>query len=283
MNDRALCDRLAGVLGSHARSIRPLSGGCVASVREVELADGRRVVVKCGGASLDVEGMMLRHLATHTDAPVPRVLHVSPDLLVMERVEGETGLSESAQRDLGRIMSRVHGVSSDRCGFACDTLIGPLRQPNGWHDSWVEFFGAHRLRHMADECVRAGALSGEDAGRVHRLADRLKRWIREPEHPQLVHGDLWAGNVLARGDRVTGLIDPAIYYGDGEVDLAFATLFGSFGRPFFEAYSSGRPIREGFFEVRRDLYNAYPLLVHVRLFGGGYVGQLRRVLGRFAR
>lgn len=252
----------------------------MASVQSVELTDGRRVVVKCGGASLEVEGMMLRYLAEHTEAPVPRVLHASPDLLVMERIEGETGLSAEAQGDLGQIMARMHGVSSDRYGFERDTLIGPLRQPNGWRDSWVEFYAEHRLRHMADECVRAGALTGEEAGRVHRLADRLGRWIDEPERPQLVHGDLWAGNVLARGDRVTGLIDPAIYYGDGEVDLAFATLFGSFGRAFFEAYAAERPIREGFFEHRRELYNVYPLLVHVRLFGGGYVGQLRSVLER---
>src|SRR5690606_34952286 len=96
----------------------------------------------------------------------------------------------------------------------------------------------------------------------------------------LVHGDAWATNVLALDGRVTGFIDPAIYYADPEVELAYIELFGTFGAAFFEAYSEARPISAGYAEVRRDVYQLYPLLVHVALFGGSYV---RGVEERVAR
>jgi fructosamine-3-kinase len=99
--------------------------------------------------------------------------------------------------------------------------------------------------------------------------------------PSAIHGDLWGGNILSSGHRISGLIDPALYYADAEIELAFMTLFGSVGDRFFRSYGERSALRPGFFEARRDLYNLYPLLVHVRLFGGGYVAQVERTLDRF--
>src|SRR5690606_31505376 len=99
--------------------------------------------------------------------------------------------------------------------------------------------------------------------------------------PALIHGDLWTTNILAQDGRITGFLDPAIYYAHPEIELAFSTLFNTFDAPFFERYRQLRPLEPGFFETRRDIYNLYPLLVHVRLFGGGYVGALERFLRRF--
>lgn len=92
---------------------------------------------------------------------------------------------------------------------------------------------------------------------------------------------MWTTNILAQGDRITGFIDPAIYYGHPEVELAFITLFGTFEQPFFDHYHEIRPISTGFFEERCDLYNLYPLLVHTRLFGGSYGTAIERTLHQF--
>jgi fructosamine-3-kinase len=91
---------------------------------------------------------------------------------------------------------------------------------------------------------------------------------------------MWGGNVLVRDGRIAGFVDPAIYFADPEIELAFSTLFSTFGEPFFRRYSEIRPLRPGFFEVRRDLYNLWPLLVHVRLFGGAYVASVERTLDK---
>ena len=95
-----------------------------------------------------------------------------------------------------------------------------------------------------------------------------------------IHGDLWGGNVLVDGKGRCGFIDPAIYYADPEIDLAYSTLFGTFGERFFARYSEHRPLAPDFGE-RRDLYNLYPLLFHVRLFGGSYVQSVRSTLRRY--
>jgi fructosamine-3-kinase len=134
---------------------------------------------------------------------------------------------------------------------------------------------------MAGLARAAGSLPMAMLQRLERLAARLDTLLEEPPYPSLLHGDLWTGNVLVgRGGRIAGFVDPAIYFGHPEIELAFGTLFGTFGAPFFRRYAEQRPLTPGFFELRRDLYNLYPLLVHVCLFGAGYLGGIERTLGR---
>ena len=118
------------------------------------------------------------------------------------------------------------------------------------------------------------------ARRLERLASRLDSLLAEPEAASLLHGDLWAGNLLYGAEQVAAFIDPAIYFGHPEVELAYTTLFGGFGEPFYAAYAEARGIAPGFFEERADLYNLYPLLVHVQLFGSGYLAPIERTLQR---
>ncbi|NTV46695.1 MAG: fructosamine kinase, partial [Chlorobiales bacterium] len=84
-----------------------------------------------------------------------------------------------------------------------------------------------------------------------------------------------------RNGKIAAFIDPAIYYAHPEIELAFITLFSTFGRHFFDAYNERSGIRRGFFEERRDIYNLYPLLVHTRLFGGHYLHSAESILSRF--
>ena len=116
---------------------------------------------------------------------------------------------------------------------------------------------------------------------LERLCGRLERYINEPPAVSLIHGDLWDGNVLVRDGRIAGFIDPALYYADPEIELAFSTLFNNFGEAFFARYREHRPLAPGFFEVRRDLYNLYPLLVHSVLFGAHYTGAVKSILARY--
>jgi len=272
------------VTGQRPSASTPMGGGCVANVRRFTLADGGSVVAKSGapGSNLALEGSMLRYLAEHSALPVPTVLHADDTLLLMSYVEtGVGGIDAAAETHAGTLLAALHDVSADAFGFEHDTLIGGLRQPNPLTSSWLGFFREHRLLYMARESLDAGRLPAPLMGRIEALAGRLDRWIEEPERPSLVHGDMWTGNVLCRDGRIAAFIDPAIYYADAEIELAFSTLFGTFGTPFFESYQRRRPLRPGFFEQRRDLYNLYPLLVHVRLFGGHYVSSVEAIVRRF--
>ncbi len=274
--------RIAEAAGARVVGLRSLSGGCVGDVFRAELASGAKVAVKAGakGGRLDVEGDMLTALA-RVHFPVPKVLFAADDLLVMDYVETDGGLSASAEADAAELLAKLHENTAPAFGYGHDTLIGGLTQPNGWEPSWLAFFRDRRLLYMAGEAHRAGRLPARTLARIEKLAGRLGEWIAEPARPSLIHGDAWGGNILYRRGRVAAFIDPAIYYADPEIELAFGTLFGTFGDAFFRRYGELRPLRAGFFEARRDLYNLYPLLVHVRLFGGAYVGDVERTLTRF--
>lgn len=280
----ALTKAIESALGVSPASITPLSGGCVAEVYKAQLSDGAMIVAKVDNSReprLMKEGAMLRYLARHSRLPVPAVLHCADSLLLMEFIEGESSFTTQSQQHAAELLADLHNVSAPQFGFDDDTLIGGLHQPNPWTDRWVAFFRDQRLLHMGTEAVDAGRLPRKLFTRLETFAARLELWLSEPIHASLIHGDVWDGNVLARGGRINAFVDPAIYYAHAEIELAFVTLFGTFGADFFERYHAIRPIADGFMEERRDIYNLYPLLVHVRLFGGGYVGSVDRTLSRF--
>jgi fructosamine-3-kinase len=134
---------------------------------------------------------------------------------------------------------------------------------------------------MGRQALEAGRLPAALFGRLERFAGHLERWLAEPERPSLIHGDAWTGNILAARGQITAFLDPAIYFADAEIELAFTMLFGTFGNRFFERYQEFRSIRPGFMEERKKIYNLYPLLVHVRLFGGSYVHSVSQSLVEF--
>lgn len=277
--------RIEALTGRPPRRLTPLQGGCVAEVVRVELADGTMAVAKrarAGGADFGIEAFMLGELKARSTLPVPAVLAAAPDLLLLEYLPHEPGaaLDDRAQVHAAELVAALHEVRGPSFGYARHTLIGPLPQPNPPSERWVPFFREQRLLHLAGLARAAGRLPGSLHHRIERLAGRLEEFLSEPPFPSLLHGDLWGGNILVAGGRVVGVVDPAIHHGHPEVELAFGTLFGTFGPAFFRRYAELRPLAPGFFEERRDLYNLYPLLVHVRLFGGGYVASVERTLSR---
>lgn len=227
------------------------------------------------------EGRMLAYLQEHTDVAFPEPLGVTGPVLVMTFIENDGARGEGGGRSAGEMLARLHGVTANKFGFERDTIFAPTRQPNPQVRDWPAFFAEQRLLYMAEIAFKAGqidrALKQRIAAFCQSLGDRL------PKTPKasLVHGDFWTGNVLFHQGRCAAFVDPAIYFGHGEVDLAFATLFGSPGDDFFAAYREAHEIAPGFFEERLDIYNLWPLLFHAYWFGGEYVAQVDGILRKF--
>ncbi|ODS01498.1 hypothetical protein AUC69_06500 [Methyloceanibacter superfactus] len=276
MNNSQLKNRLEAALGSPIAETASLPVGFGLNGLAVRLADGRRLAVKArggeAGANLEVEGYMLGELTRLSALPVPHVHVATPSLLVMDFIDNDGGpITDAVERHAGELIAALHATPREDFGYARDTLIGPLAQPNPPSPRWIPFFRDHRLMHMAKAARTEGRLPPAFFGRLERLAERLDDYLIEPPFPSLLHGDLWTGNVLVKGSRIAGFVDPAISCGHPEIELAFTTMFGTFGKPFFEAYESLSPLEPGFHQVRRGLYNLYPTLVHVRLFGTSYL------------
>jgi fructosamine-3-kinase len=261
------------VLGTAVRRAAQLGGGAV----RVDLADGRVVVVKAGrpgAVAAEVAG--LRWLRVEGAPPVPAVLAAEPDHLVMEDVPtGSPGPAAAAA--LGRGLAAVHAAGAPAFGAPppggpADAFIGHAPMRNDPAPSWPAWFAADRLLPYLRQAYDAGDMSVEQAAVVEQVCDRIGDLAGPPEPPARLHGDLWSGNVLWSSGGAW-LIDPAAHGGHRETDLAMLALFGC---PHLDAvlgaYDEAAPLAAGWRE-RVPLHQLFPLLVHVVLFGRGYVGQ----------
>lgn len=262
--------------GSAVADATELDGGEVGTVSRVELADGRRVVAKTAETDLTIEAKMLRSLAG-AGLAVPEVFHAAPELLVLEYVAGTSDITPTVERDLADRLAALHSTGAETFGFPFDTLTGRFRQPNPRVSDWPTFFGEYRLDHAATCAQEEGVLPADCAERVEAVVDDLPTLLDHGAEPALIHGDIWRENLLTDGKSVRAFLDPACYYADPEVELAYIDWTDTGGEAFFERYRETAGIDDGF-EERAAIYRLYPLLTHVRHFGTAYVDELRDCL-----
>jgi fructosamine-3-kinase len=212
----------------------------------------------------------LRRAAVGTGIDVPAVIHVAREALVMPCIRSVRWSADQWQR-LGQGLAAIHAQAQPRFGFEEDNYIGLNPQPNTFNDSWGSFFLQQRLAFqiglIADRQRRR-----DFSRRLQRNAVRIQEFLdSEPLVPSLVHGDLWNGNVLCGENGRVWLIDPAVYYGDAEVDLAMTEMFGGFATEFYAAYRASRP-ESSTWSMKKGIYNLYHYLNHLNLFGDAYLG-----------
>jgi fructosamine-3-kinase len=215
----------------------------------------------------------LRWLAQAHAVPVPGVLGVAEDLLVMECLPPGRPTAEAAA-GFGAGLARLHAAGADAFGAPWPGCIASLPLDNTPGHEWGQWYAEQRLVPYLRKASDSGALSRADAGLVEAVAARTGELAGPGEPPSRIHGDLWSGNVLWSGGR-GWLIDPAAHGGHRETDLAMLALFGA---PHLDAilraYEQVRPLADGWRD-RVPLHQLHPLLVHACLFGASYAGQVR--------
>ena len=261
-----------------------VGGGCINIA--VHLTDGKRsFFVKLNNIRLldmfAVEAAGLAELARTGTFRVPQPLCYGSSLgqsyLVMEYVEFGHA-SQNAAQEAGRLLANLHNVRTANFGWQKDNLLGTTRQPNGWHNDWIEFWRTQRLGFQLELAARNG-YHGRLQTRGEHLLEVFPTLLNHAPNPSLLHGDLWRGNFSYDKDGRPLIFDPAVYYGDRETDLAMTELFGGFSPEFYTAYRDVSPLAPGY-PVRKTLYNLYHILNHLNLFGGGYLGQARGMIDR---
>jgi protein-ribulosamine 3-kinase len=270
-----------------------MAGGCIAQSTIATFADGSRVFVKCASGNPDMFTREAKGLATLSECGairVPEVLAVSEDALVLELIEAGPKPAGFSQR-FGRNFARLHQYRGKTCGFPHNNFIGSSNQCNTpvngrWEQSedqqgvtWPEFYLQRRLRFQANLATQNGY---EIAQLLDNAEDRIYAALQvATEPPGLLHGDLWAGNFIVDEHGEACLIDPAVYYGHREADLAMTKLFGGFDSVFYTAYEEEFPLADGH-EDRVAIYQLYHILNHLNLFGGSYLAQSIRMLKHYA-
>ncbi|MBW2733042.1 MAG: fructosamine kinase family protein [Deltaproteobacteria bacterium] len=275
---------------SPVASATAVDGGCISAATMVELADGRRFFVKSNADPLpgmfEREAEALSALAEVGALRAPRPVGTAQTplpLIVMEHiVKGAQGRDFSAR--FGRGFAELHRRGrAERVGFEHDNYIGSTTQPNGWNDSWVDFWRHKRLGHQLGLARSNGYADAEMSSLGDALLERLDELIgaKSGFKPSLLHGDLWGGNYLCDEHGQPVLIDPASYYGHREADLAMTYCFGGFDHHFYEAYQETWPLEPGWRE-RVEVYKLYHFLNHLNLFGPSYRQNCLSILHRFA-
>jgi len=260
-----------------------LAGGCINSGGRLKTSHGD-FFIKWNDAlrfprMFETEAAGLNKLRDASGLRIPRVVGAFEQDryqgIVLEFVESRQR-SSTYWQDLGYGLAALHRHSQPQFGLDYDNYIGSLPQHNALTVSWSQFFADQRLTPQLRMAVDSGRLGGEAMRQFDALYKKLEGFFPD-EKPALLHGDLWTGNVVVDDAGTPCLIDPAVYYGHREAELAFTHLFGGFEEAFYSAYAERFPLTPGFLE-RMDVYNLYPLLVHVNLFGGSYAAQVRSIL-----
>jgi fructosamine-3-kinase len=277
---------VGAALGASVVRTAPLSGGDINEAYRAELSDGRRVFVKTNGdadaAMFPAEARGLAFLAGASSLRTPAVLAVSsgardePAFLVLEYLEPGRRVADFDER-LGRGLAELHLAGAPSFGLDHDNFIARLPQRNRRHATWAAFYAEERLAPQLRLAVDSGRATTSMKRGFESLLPRLAELTGQDEAPARLHGDLWGGNLHVDEGGQPCLIDPAVYGGCREMDLAMMQLFGGFSEPVFAAYDEAFPRKAGH-ALRVALYQLYPLMVHVNLFGGSYTGSVEHVL-----
>lgn len=263
-------------------TIQSLSGGDINDVFLLNTSEGKKVV-KINNAikfprmfEAEMAGMKALKAAKAID--VPKMIDVYTEgnysCLLMEY--RETGAKSSNFLKLfGKQIADLHKNTQSNFGFSEDNYIGSLPQHNNTHKNIVDFYIEERLQPQFTLAKEKGYSLGD----TKKFCSALYHLIPQ-EKPALIHGDLWNGNYLVNADGNPCLIDPAVAYAPREMDLSMMKLFGGFSEELFNTYFEEFPVEKDF-EERVPIWQLYYLLVHLNLFGTGYLGSCQNIIARF--
>ena len=291
--DRALADLIAVATNQPLATIvtrKSLSGGCVHRAELIQLQDGRSFFVKSNRQAGDMfaqEAYGLTALAHVGMLKTPQVIAMGclaqdEQCLVLEAILHGPARTDFWTRFGAGLAEHHRRSTAQSFGWSSDNYLGSSLQKNEARDNWSEFFADCRLGPQVQWARKRGVGSTELFRLSEKLLGRLDQWLGgDVSPPCLLHGDLWSGNYLVGADGHAVVLDPAVYYGSREAELAMPLLFGGFPPEFFDAYMNSWPLQEGWQE-RVELVKLYHLFNHLNLFGVGYLDSCLEILKRFA-
>ncbi|WP_314243628.1 fructosamine kinase family protein [Empedobacter tilapiae] len=268
-------------------SIVPIKGGDINDAFRLESFD-KKYFLKVNSANnfphlFKKEARALEAIKKTKTFSVPKVVNVGEagkdfQYLLLEWMETSTPTVVNWE-NLGKNLAKLHQNTSKQFGWSEDNYIAIVVQPNSLTDSWSEFYAKNRIMPMMKLLQNKQLINSKQIKSAENLCKQLNSIFPE-EKPALLHGDFWNGNILANKKGEFSVIDPAIYYGHREMDLAIAKLFGGFDDVFFDAYHENSPLAPNF-EERLPIAQLFPLLIHAYLFEGYYVKDVQTILKKF--
>lgn len=265
--------------GIKIKSVSSLSGGCISNAYKITDEKGENYFLKSNSSPKDLfikEAHGLSELKKAGAIRVPEVILSTDNFLLTEFIS-QGNYSKKFYEDFGRRFAGLHNYKGEKFGFYEDNCIGSNPQINIPNDkegnNWTEFYFNKRILYQYKLAERNGLATNELQNGIAWLEKNIEKIIgNSAELPSLLHGDLWSGNYIVDEKGDACLIDPAVYYGHREADLAMTKLFGGFSNEFYSSYSEAHHLEDGC-EYREKIYKLYHVLNHLNLFGRSYYSQ----------
>lgn len=261
-------------------SSRSVGGGCINDAQTITTSDNKQFFLKLNfNSAKDMffkEANGLRELKKAAAIRVPEVILVDTNFILLEQINPGRK-SKTFDEDFGKSFANLHRFTSEYFGFYEDNYIGSTPQKNipdsDEKNNWIKFYFNKRILFQYKLLEKNGYADSSIKKRISLLENKIDDILKGTENiPSLLHGDLWSGNYLVDENGNACLIDPAVYYGNREADLAMTKLFGGFNSAFYKSYNEAFPLPDGY-EYRENIYKLYHVMNHLNLFGSGYYHQ----------
>nr|WP_320119662.1 fructosamine kinase family protein [uncultured Marinifilum sp.] len=284
MKEVEIVRKIESWAGKKIINCKPVSGGSISKTIQVIFEDNSSCFLKIAEQLPDFflkEANCLKEIKKVNCIRVPEVLLLDDNFLLLEYIEQGPKNSDFYTR-FGKQLSILHSRTAFKFGFKEDNYIGLTNQlniPNANEaENWTDFYYNKRLLYQYKLAEKNGFAGNELKNGFLLLENRIEEILEgSEEKPTLIHGDLWSGNFLCDIDSNPVLIDPAVYYGHREAELAMTKLFGGFSDDFYYSYSKQKPLPQGH-DYRENIYSLYHVLNHLNLFGNSYYGQAVRLV-----
>ncbi|MHB8580471.1 MAG: fructosamine kinase family protein [Ignavibacteriaceae bacterium] len=276
--------------GESILSTHPVSGGCISEAFKIDTKSGRSLLLKINSSEPPdmflKEANGLTELRKANAIKVPEVIAVDSSFILIEFISS-SGKSKHFFEDFGRKFALLHGFLGDRFGFYEDNYIGSTPQINITNvedeNDWIKFFFNKRILYQFRIAEKNGFATSELTSGISKIEKIIAQILSSVnEKPSLLHGDLWSGNFITDETGNACLIDPAVYYGNREADIAMTKLFGGFTNEFYDSYNECFPLPDGY-EYRENIYKLYHVLNHLNLFGMNYYTQTLSLINYYLR
>jgi fructosamine-3-kinase len=275
-------DWLAQLPLDHVEKIKSVSGGDINDSYLLETKTNRYFMKVQPGRgekffAHEIEGLNLLGAIANT----PKIItsgEVNQDgYLILNWIDTGRG----SQFELGKMVAVVHQQHVPRFGLDHNFTAGKLPKINTRQSDWVTFYINQRLKPLVNLAIKNGRWNDWRQTHFQSLCDQFATYYTTHQViPSLLHGDLWAGNYMFEKTGEPMLIDPDVFYGDRELDIAMTTIFGGFDHDFYEGYNSVYPLLRGL-NQRIGWYQLNYLLAHLNLFGESYGSMVDQILGKY--
>ena len=280
MLNNKIKSKIENILDSQITGMNSLSGGCISSSYKVKTKDGNSYFLKYNYSSGSDMFLTEAHGLQELDKPgvitIPKVISFDKEFILLDLIEN-SGRSKNFSEDFGRKFAVLHKFNNEKYGFYEDNYIGSNPQlnipDNDEEKNWTKFYFQKRILYQFHLAEKSGNSTSDLRSSISQLENKIDLIVTDnSEKPSLLHGDLWGGNYMVDKNGFACLIDPAVYYGNREADLAMTKLFGGFDSEFYRAYNEEFPLPDGY-DYRENIYKLYHVLNHLNLFGSGYYSQ----------